>query len=205
MKTLFRSQDLWDHIENNVESSNEAQTKEYEKKDAKALFFIQQAVDESIFSRIASATTAKQAWTILSTEYQGSSKVITVKLQSLRREFETSAMKSNESVQDFLARVSTVVSHMNSYGEQISDETVVAKVLRSLTPRYDHVVAVIEESKDLSKFSFDELMGSLQAHEARITRSVIYEEEKAFQTKGESQFTSQRARGRGRGGFRGRG
>ncbi|GKE88173.1 hypothetical protein Tco_1565648 [Tanacetum coccineum] len=49
MKTLFRSQDLWDHIENNVESSNEAQTKEYEKKDAKALVFIQQAVDESIF------------------------------------------------------------------------------------------------------------------------------------------------------------
>ncbi|GJR23799.1 retrovirus-related pol polyprotein from transposon TNT 1-94 [Tanacetum coccineum] len=173
------SQDLWDHIENDVQSSNEAQTKEYEKKDAKALFFIQQAVDESIFSRIASATTAKQAWTILSTEYQGSSKVITVKLQSLRREFETSSMKSNEPVKDFLARVSTVVSHMKSY-------------------------AAIEESKDLSKFSFDELMGSLQAHEAQINRSNLKNEEKAFQIKGEHDYSSQRGRGRARVGYRGR-
>ncbi|GJW16697.1 hypothetical protein Tco_0024133 [Tanacetum coccineum] len=148
MKTLFISQDLWDHIEKDVKSSNEAQTKE-----------------------IASTTIAKQAWTILSTKYQGSSKVITVKLQSLRREFETSAMKNNESVQDFLARVSTVVCHMKSYGEQVSDETVVAKVLRSLTPKFDHVVAAIEESRDLSNFSFDELMGYFQAHEARINRS----------------------------------
>ncbi|GKA34679.1 hypothetical protein Tco_0721108 [Tanacetum coccineum] len=131
MKTLFESQDLWDHIKSNVESSNEAQTKEYEKKEAKTLFFFtQKAVDESIFSRIASTTTTK-AWTILSTKYQGFSKVITVKLLSLRREFETSAMKSNEYVQDFLARVSTVVSHMKSYGDQISDETVVAKINRS--------------------------------------------------------------------------
>ncbi|GJX24931.1 retrovirus-related pol polyprotein from transposon TNT 1-94 [Tanacetum coccineum] len=131
-------------------------------------FFIQQAVDESIFSRIASATTAKQAWTILSTEYQGSSKVITVKLQSLRRELKTSAMKNNESVQDFLARVSTVVCHMKSYGEQVSDETVVAKVLRSLTPKFDHVVAAIKESKDLSKFSFDELMVNVEEEELEV-------------------------------------
>ncbi|GKF53775.1 hypothetical protein Tco_0160685, partial [Tanacetum coccineum] len=161
--------------------------------------------DESIFSRIASATTAKQAWTIMSTEYQGSSKVITVKLQSLRREFETSAMKNHEYVQDFLARVSTVVCHMKSYGEQVSHETMVAKVLRSLTPKFDHVVAAIEESNDLSKFSFNESMGSLQAHEARINRSNVKDEGKAFQIKGEHDYSSQRGRGRARGGYRGRG
>nr|GEX49023.1 hypothetical protein [Tanacetum cinerariifolium] len=152
--------------------NNEAQSKEYEKRDAKALFFIQQTVDESIFSRIASATTAKQAWTILSTEYQGSSKVITVKLRSLRREFETSAMKNNESVQDRLP------------GKNFNSP--------------------IEESKDPLKFSFDELMGSLQAHEARINRSKVKEEEKAFQIKGEHDYSSQRGRGRARGGYRGR-
>nr|GEY40002.1 UBN2 domain-containing protein [Tanacetum cinerariifolium] len=182
-----------------------AKKKENQKRDAKALFFIQQAVDESIFSRIATATTSEQAWSILKTEFQGSSKVITVKLQSLRREFETSNIKGNESVQEYLARILAIVSQMRSYGETISDETIVAKVLRSLDPKFDHVVAAIEESKDLSKFTFGELMGSLQAHEVRINRSPGKEEEKAFQVKGGSDFSSSRGRGRGCGGFRGRG
>jgi len=48
---------------------------------------------------------------------------------------------------------------MRSYGKQISDETVVAKVMRSLTPKFDHVVATIEEENDLSVLSVDKLMG----------------------------------------------
>ncbi|GKC48886.1 hypothetical protein Tco_1071631 [Tanacetum coccineum] len=182
-------------------SNDEARLKENQKQDAKALFFIQQAVDESIFSRIL----AKQAWSLLKTEYQRSAKVITVKLQSLRRDFKTSYMKNNESAQEYLAKISSIVSQMRSYGDSISDEVIVAKVLRSLAPKFDHVVAAIEESKDLSTFSFDELMGSLQAHEVRINRSFTKEEEKVFQTKGQSDSSSQRGRGRGRGGFQGRG
>lgn len=77
-------------------------------------------------------------------------------------------MKNSESVQDFLSNAIAIVNQMQSYGEQITDQTVVAKVLRSLTSKFDHVVAAIEGSKDLSTFSFDELMGSLQAHDSRI-------------------------------------
>ncbi|KAK3029566.1 hypothetical protein RJ639_038455 [Escallonia herrerae] len=95
-------------------------------------------------------------------------------------------MKSDESVQDFLSRVSGIVSQMKSYGEKLDDEIVVAKVLRSLTTKFDHVVVAIEESKDLSIFLFDELMGSLQAHEVRMNKSAKKSEEKAFQTKKES-------------------
>jgi len=142
--------------------------------------------------------------------------VITVKLQTLRRDFETAVMKNGESVQEYLSRISTIVSQMRTFGEKCNDQVVVAKILRSLTPRFDHVVAAIEESKDLTIFSFDELMGSLQAHEARINRSVEQVDEKAFHIKGEAstqnevanrldepeQFTQ---RGRGRGGYRGQG
>ena len=76
----------------------------------------------------------------------------------------------NGLVQNFLSRVVAIISQMRSYGEQITDQTIVTKVLRSLTPKFDHVVAAIEESKDMTRFSLDELMGSLQAHEARINR-----------------------------------
>lgn len=102
-------------------------------------------------------------------------KVITVKLQKLRRDFEITMMKNSESVQEYLTKFSTILSQMRSFGEKSSSRIVAAKILRSLTPRFDHIVVSMEESKDLTNFSFDELMGSLQAHEAhevRINRSV---------------------------------
>ncbi|KAK3027213.1 hypothetical protein RJ639_040802 [Escallonia herrerae] len=117
-------------------------------------------------------------------------------------------MKNDESIRDFLSRVSGIVSQMKSYGEKLEDEIVVAKVLRSLTTKFDHVVAAIEESKDLSVFFlFNELMDSLQAHEARMNRSAKKSEEKAFQAKGESyrQNDESTGRGYGRGGSHGRG
>ena len=62
-------------------------------------------------------------------------------------------MKDKELVQAFLSRVSGIVNHMRSYGENISNEIVVHKGLRSLTSKFDHVVAAIEESKDMSTYS----------------------------------------------------
>ncbi|GKE50664.1 hypothetical protein Tco_1481922, partial [Tanacetum coccineum] len=55
MRTLFKSQDLWDLVENGLAETGDEDTRsrENQKRDAKALFFIQQAVEESIFSRIA--------------------------------------------------------------------------------------------------------------------------------------------------------
>lgn len=40
----------------------------------------------------------------------------------------------------------------------------------SLPQRLDHVVATIDESKDRATLTLDELNGSLEAHEKRISR-----------------------------------
>ena len=179
------------------------------KEGCKALFLIQQALDGNIFSRIATTNTSHQAWEILKQEFLGDKKVITIKLQTLRRDFETLAMKDKESVQAFLSRVFGIVNHMRSYGENIGNETIVYKVLRSLTSKFDHVVAAIDESKDISTYSFDESMSSLLAHEARLSRYHEKVEEKAFQVKGElpNMRKTKNTAGQGydRGGFRGRG
>lgn len=99
IKTLFCSQDVWDFVENGfVEPVDQAayqaltqakkdELKEKKKKDAKALFFIQQAMNDSVFPRISAATRSKQAWEILETSYQGTMKVRVAKLQTLRRNF----------------------------------------------------------------------------------------------------------------------
>lgn len=136
---------------------------------------IQQVVHDNIFAQIARATMPKYAWTILQKEFQGDAKVEVVRLQSLGREFETLQMKAGKSILEFLARDMGIVSQMETFGESITDLTIVEKVLRSIDPKFDHVVAVIEESKDLSIFTFDELMRSLQAHEVRINRNTTKE------------------------------
>jgi hypothetical protein len=52
-----------------------------------ALFYIHQAIHESIFPRVASAKKAKEAWDILKTCYQGMYKVKIAKLQIRIRDF----------------------------------------------------------------------------------------------------------------------
>src|SRR5664279_5534480 len=203
IRTLLKSQGLWELVEKGAPGIDPTPT-ETAKRDAKALFFIQQAVVDTVFTKIASAASAKEAWTTLNTAFQGNSKVLEIRLQGLRREFETLNMNQGESVQAFLTRVTSTVNQIKSCGEDLAEKIVVMKVLRSLTAKFDHVVAAIEESKDLSTYTFDELMGSLQVHEVRLNRSEVKDDTKAFYTKGNSSRSQQQGRGRGQGYSRGR-
>ena len=64
-------------------------------------------------------------------------------------------------------RVMSVFNELKVYGEDIKYCTVIEKVLRSLSTKFDVVVAAIEEAKDLEKLTIDELMGSLLSHESK--------------------------------------
>lgn len=98
-------------------------------------------------------------------------------------------MSTSESVQTYLSWTSAVVSQMRVNGEKLTNETIVSKILRSLTPKLGHVVAAVEEFKDLTMYSFDDLLGSLQAHEDKLNKSSTKNKKKAFYVKGESSYT----------------
>jgi gag-polypeptide of LTR copia-type len=77
-------------VNNGVPNPNpDPNQQENEKEDVRALFYIQLEVHDTIFSKIAAATNAKEAWTTLKTAFQGSTRVMAIKLQDLRRDFET--------------------------------------------------------------------------------------------------------------------
>ncbi|GAU33196.1 hypothetical protein TSUD_206550 [Trifolium subterraneum] len=111
---------------------------------------------------------SKQAWDILNNAHGGGDKVKKVRLQSLRRQYELLGMMDKESIGDFFTRLQTLVNTMKNLGDQISDQQVIEKVLRTLNPQFDHIVVAIEESKDLSTMSLNELQSSLEAHEQRL-------------------------------------
>ncbi|KAG6520057.1 hypothetical protein ZIOFF_017087 [Zingiber officinale] len=225
MRTVFVSHELWDvidegyiaHTQEEVAAFTNAQKKEHKEnktKDAKALSFMHQGVSRSILPRITSAKTANEAWQILKNQFGGHEKVITIKLQNLWRDFDNLGMKDSENVQDFLSRVLTVINQIRGYGDTLEEKKIIEKVLRCLPVKFEHIVAAIEESKDLSKLSLDELMGSLEAHEKRMNRFSTQTLEQAFQGKmnvsqkakdspqEKKNISAQRAsQGRGRGRF----
>ncbi|KHN42907.1 hypothetical protein glysoja_046982, partial [Glycine soja] len=61
-----------------------------------------------------------------------------------------------------------LANSITSCGDTITNLTLVEKVLRTLNPRFNHIMVAIEESKDLESLSVDELQGSLEAHEQRL-------------------------------------
>lgn len=54
---------------------------------------------------------------------------------------------------------------MKANGENLKDVAIVEKIMRSMTPKFNYVTCSIEESKDTSMLSSDELQSSLLVHE----------------------------------------
>ncbi|XP_050890235.1 uncharacterized protein LOC127095607 [Lathyrus oleraceus] len=127
--------------------------------------------------------TSKEAWNILQQEFEGDSKVRTVKLQSLKRDYENEIMKENESLNEYFNRLSELVNQMKSHGDTIYDRKIVDKIRISLTEKCDPMVVVIEETKDLSTMFVQGLMGSLRSYKQRLLQHSEKSIESAFQSK----------------------
>ncbi|XP_022883194.1 uncharacterized protein LOC111399946 [Olea europaea var. sylvestris] len=133
-------------------------------------------------------------------KFEGSARVKRSHLQALRREFEILEMKTGEGVSEYFSRVLLVANEMRTYGEQMQDVTVVEKILRSLSEKFNYVVCSIEESKGIDQLSINELQSSLIVHEQKFQRHTG--EEQALKISYEDKFG---ARGRGRGVYKCRG
>ena len=79
-------------------------------------------------------------------------------------------MKDDEYIFDYFSQLLVIVNQMKRNGEKIEDIRVIEKMLRSLIPKFEHIVIAIEESKNLEILSLEELVGSLQVHEQRIQK-----------------------------------
>jgi len=132
---------------------------------SKALNALFNGVDKNLFRLIKQCTVAKDAWEILKTTHEGTSKVKMLRLQILNTKFENLKMMEDENIQDYYLNILDITNSFDSLGEKMSDDKVVRKILRSLPKRFDMKVTAIEEAQDIPNMKVYELIGYLQTFE----------------------------------------
>ena len=176
MKALLGAHDVWEIVEKGYNEPEDEATltqqqkdslKDSRRRDKKALYLIYQALDDDGFEKISSATFAKQVWEKLHTSCKGAEQVKKVCLQTLRGEFESLHIKASESISNYFSRVLTVSNQLKRNGEKLEDVKIIEKILRSLDPKFEHIVVTIEETKDLEQMAIEQLQWSLQAYEEK--------------------------------------
>ena len=97
-------------------------------------------MNDETFEQIEGATVS-EAWTILSTNYKGDGKIKRVRLQTLKCQYELLQMETTKTVDVYINKVPALTNKLKINGETHSKQTKVEKILRSLTPRFEHVAA----------------------------------------------------------------
>ncbi|XP_028223629.1 uncharacterized protein LOC114405191 [Glycine soja] len=175
MKVILGYQEVLEIVEKGYSPLEEDATKEQKvaynenkKNDCKALCLIYQSVDNAHFEKIIGAKTSSKAWKILEKGNEGTKQLKKVRLQTICKQFKLMQMEENERVAEFFNHVFTLTNAVKSYGEKVTDLTIVEKVICTLNPKFDNIVVAIEESRNLEILKVEELEGSLEAHEQRF-------------------------------------
>ena len=128
---------------------------------SRALNALFSALTNEEFKKISSTETAKEAWTILQTTYEGTKVVKDLKFQRLTTSFEEIKIEEDELFDEFYAKLKDIIKSVFNLGETIPEPKIVRKVLRSLLERFHAKITAIKESKDIDKIPLTELVGNL--------------------------------------------
>ena len=113
------------------------------------------------FKKISSTKTAKEAWIILQTTYEGTKTVKDSKLQRLTMSFEEIKIEGDKSFDEFYAKLKDIVNLAFNLRETIPKPKIVKMVLRSLPKRFHAKIIAIKKSKDIDKIPLTKLVGNL--------------------------------------------
>ncbi|GKD24886.1 zf-CCHC domain-containing protein [Tanacetum coccineum] len=153
--------------------SFEKQSDDLKKKLAKnneAKMVIYNALPRKEYERIFMCNTAKEIWKTLLITHQGNSQVKDNKIDLLVQKYEQFVIAEDESIDSAFARFNTIITNLKALDEGYSSKNYVRKFLRALHPKWRANVTAIEESKDLTSLSLDELIGNLKVHEMIIKK-----------------------------------
>ncbi|GKA95858.1 retrovirus-related pol polyprotein from transposon TNT 1-94, partial [Tanacetum coccineum] len=150
---------------------------------------IYNALPRKEYERIFMCNTAKEIWKTLLITHQGNNQVKDNKIDLLVQQYEQFVISEDESIDSAFARFNTIITSLKALDEGYSSKNYVRKFLRALHPKWRAKVTAIEESKDLTSLSLDELIGNLKVHEM-----IIKKDSEIVKAKGERKSLALKAK-----------
>ncbi|GJR08860.1 retrovirus-related pol polyprotein from transposon TNT 1-94 [Tanacetum coccineum] len=114
------------------------------------------------------------------------------KIDLLVQQYEQFVISEDESIDSAFARFNTIITSLKALDEGYSSKNYIRKFLRALHPKWRAKATAIEESKDLTSLSLDELIGNLKVHEmiikkdSKIVKAKVERKSIALKAKKES-------------------
>ncbi|GKD49388.1 zf-CCHC domain-containing protein, partial [Tanacetum coccineum] len=126
---------------------------------------------------------AKEIYDTLLITHQGNSQVKDNNIDLLIQQYKQFTIPEVESIDNGFARFKTIITSLKALDEGFSSKNYVRKFLRALHPKWRAKVAAIEESKDLTLLSLDELIGNLKVYEVIIKKDSEMVKDKREQSR----------------------
>ncbi|GJR84464.1 retrovirus-related pol polyprotein from transposon TNT 1-94 [Tanacetum coccineum] len=124
---------------------------------------IYNALPRKEYERIFMCNMAKEIWKTLLITRQGNNQVKDNKIDLLVQQYEQFVISEDESIDSDFGKFNTIITSLKALDEGYSSKNYIRKFLRALHPKWRAKVTAIEESKDLTSLSLDELIGNLKA------------------------------------------
>ncbi|MQL84933.1 hypothetical protein Taro_017435 [Colocasia esculenta] len=129
---------------------------------------MQCAIHPDEYSCVSMCNSAKEMWDKLKLIYEGTSEVKKTKVNILVHEYEMFNMSPVETISNMFAWLSNITNGLKALGKNYTYTEIIHKVLRSLPLAWHTKVTVIEDSKNLSTLTVEELIGSLMTYEINL-------------------------------------
>nr|GEY17213.1 DUF4219 domain-containing protein/UBN2 domain-containing protein [Tanacetum cinerariifolium] len=163
-------------IQNNPETKNDEVVPFYKQNDDlkkklannnEAEMVIYNALPRKEYERIFMCQTVKKIWDTLLITHQGNNQVKANKIDLFVQQYEQFMIPKKESIDNAFVKFNTIITSLKAFDEGFN---CVRKFLRALHPKWRAKVMSIEESKNLTTLSLDQVIGNLKVYEEVIKK-----------------------------------
>ncbi|GJU45712.1 zf-CCHC domain-containing protein [Tanacetum coccineum] len=141
-------------------------------KNDEAKMVLYNALPKKEYEIIFMCNTTQDIWNSLIITHQGNKQFKDNKIDLFVQKYEEFIISDAESIDYAFSRFNTIITSLKALDESFSSHNHVRKFLRALPTKWCPKVTTIEESKDLSTLSLDELIGNLKVYEVVLEKDL---------------------------------